>query len=129
NVKFLGAYPMKQTSEIVNLCDVSIVSFSDIPILYTNSPNKLFDSLSAGLPIIVNSRGWTKELVEAEQCGYFVDPKQPQQLADKLIILQDNPDMVTEMGAKSRRLAETRYDKSILTEQFVSVIENNLLNK
>src|SRR5690554_6730811 len=41
NVVFLGRYPMKDTSEIVNICDVSIVSFKDIPILYTNSPNKL----------------------------------------------------------------------------------------
>ena len=37
NVKFLGAFNMFLTSEIVNLCDVSIVSFKDIPILYTTS--------------------------------------------------------------------------------------------
>src|SRR5690606_31256826 len=80
NVKFLGAFAMKETSEIVNLCDVSVVSFLDIPILYTNSPNKLFDSLSAGKPVIVNSRGWTKDLVEKEQCGFFVDPQRPQEL-------------------------------------------------
>src|SRR5690606_26341692 len=46
NVHFLGRFPMSETSEIVNFCDASIVSFKDIPILYTNSPNKLFDSLS-----------------------------------------------------------------------------------
>ena len=46
NVHFLGEYAMGKTSEIVNLCDVSIVSFLNLPILKTNSPNKLFDSLS-----------------------------------------------------------------------------------
>ena len=40
--------------------------------LATNSPNKLFDSLSAGKPIIVNSPGWTKDLVERYECGVFV---------------------------------------------------------
>lgn len=126
NVRFLGAFPMKQTSEIVNLCDVSIVTFSDIPILYTNSPNKLFDSLSAGLPIIVNSRGWTKELVENEQCGFFVDPKCPQDLADRLVFLRDNPVLAKDMGSKSRLLAEAKYDRKILSDQFVNVIENNV---
>ena len=52
NVQFLGAHKMSVVSEIVNCCDASITSFLDLPILYTNSPNKLFDSLSAGKPIM-----------------------------------------------------------------------------
>lgn len=129
NVKFLGAFPMKQTSEIVNLCQVSIVSFRDIPILYTNSPNKLFDSLSAGLPILVNSRGWTKDLVENLQCGFFVDPQSPQDLADRVLFLYNNPELAKEIGSKSRFLAETKYDKKILSEQFVRVVESSIITK
>lgn len=124
NVKFLGRFPMKDTSEIVNLSDVSIVSFKDLPILYTNSPNKLFDSLSAGKPIIVNSAGWTKDMVEQYKCGFYVNPNQPQELVNKILFLKDHPEVVEQMGRKSRYLAETVYDKSILTKQFVEVIEN-----
>ncbi|PUV22941.1 glycosyltransferase family 4 protein [Sphingobacterium athyrii] len=123
NVKFLGKFPMKDVSEIVNFSDVSIVSFLDLPILYTNSPNKLFDSLSAGKPIIVNSAGWTKELVEKFNCGFYVNPVQPVQLVEKIKYLQSNPSIVAEMGEKSRWLAENKYDKSILAKQFVEVIE------
>lgn len=122
NVHFLGKFNMNITSDIVNFCDVSIVSFMDIPILYTNSPNKLFDSLSAGKPIIVNSAGWTKDLVEESGCGYYVDPSQPQELADKLIFLSQRPDVISQMGVVSRNLATEKYDKSILTEEFVEII-------
>src|SRR5690606_36536531 len=122
NVKFLGKFPMRGVSEIVNFCDVSMVSFLDLPILYTNSPNKLFDSLSAGKPIIVNSAGWTKDMVEEHNCGYFVNPNKPQELVDKVLFLKDNPEIVNKMGQNSRTLAETVYDKSILCEQFVGVI-------
>src|SRR5690554_3946986 len=124
NVKFLGRFPMKEVSEIVNFCDVSMVSFLDLPILYTNSPNKLFDSLSAGKPIIVNSAGWTKEMVEEHNCGYYVNPNKPQELADKIIHLKENPETVEKMGENSRILAETVYDKSILTKQFVDTVQN-----
>ena len=55
---------MKETSEVVNVCDISVVPISKYSILSTNSPNKLFDSLAAGKPIIVNSNGWTKKMVE-----------------------------------------------------------------
>jgi len=124
NVLFLGRFSMKDTSEIVNICDVSIVSFSDIPILYTNSPNKLFDSLSAAKPIIVNSAGWTKELVENENCGFYVDPNKPQQLVEKIRLLQQSPELVTVMGENARILAENVYDKNILCNQVVKVIED-----
>lgn len=123
NVKFLGKFPMKEVSEIVNFSDVSMISFLDLPILYTNSPNKLFDSLSAGKPIIVNSAGWTKDIAEEYNCGYYVNPQKAQELMEKIIYLKNNPTLVKEMGEKSRNLAETKYDKSILCKEFVEVIK------
>ncbi|ETZ24554.1 glycosyltransferase family 4 protein [Pedobacter sp. V48] len=129
NVHFLGKFPMAKTSEIVNFCDVSIVSFLDIPILYTNSPNKLFDSLSAGKPIIVNSAGWTKNLVEEEGCGYYVNPNNPEELADKIVFLQNNPEIVQRLGEESRKLAEHKFDKSILCREFSNVINNLNINQ
>src|SRR5690606_4944314 len=128
NVKFLGKFPMKEVSEIVNFSDVSMISFLDLPILYTNSPNKLFDSLSAGKPIIVNSAGWTKGIAEEYSCGYYVNPNKPQELVDKILFLKEHPEVVEEMGQKSRKLAETVYDKSILCKQFVKTIENTYKN-
>lgn len=124
NVSYLGLFAMEKTSELVNLCDVSLVTFSNIPILYTNSPNKLFDSLSAGKPIIVNSKGWTKKLVEEHECGIFVDPESPQDFAEKLLDLKESPQLRKKMGINSRKLAETEYDKSILCEKFVSVVNS-----
>ncbi|BFO66786.1 glycosyltransferase family 4 protein [Chryseobacterium sp. S0630] len=123
NVKFLGKFPMTDVSEIVNFSDVSMISFLDIPILYTNSPNKLFDSLSAGKPIIVNSAGWTKDIAEKYHCGYYVNPNRPEELVQKVLYLKDNPELVKEMGQNARELAETVYDKSILCKKFVEVIE------
>lgn len=123
NVKFLGKFPMTDVSEIVNFSDVSVISFLDLPILYTNSPNKLFDSLSAGKPIIVNSAGWTKDIAEKYHCGYYVNPNRPEELVQKVLYLKDNPDVVDKMGQNARKLAETVYDKSILCKKFVEVIE------
>ncbi|WP_036153536.1 glycosyltransferase family 4 protein [Maribacter forsetii] len=124
NVTYLGFFNMEKTSEIVNFCDISLVTFSNLPILATNSPNKLFDSLSAEKPIIVNSAGWTKDLVENHNCGIFVDPESPQDFANKIITLKNDPDKLTLMGKNSRKLAETVYDKSLLCEQFATVVNN-----
>jgi len=124
NVRFLGNFPMSMTSEIVNLSDVSVVSFKDIPILYTNSPNKFFDSLSAGKPILVNSAGWTKSIVEKYNCGYYVNPNNPKELADRVKYLQKHPEIVKQMGINSRKLSREQFDKSILTKQFLNIVND-----
>jgi glycosyltransferase involved in cell wall biosynthesis len=122
NIHFLGKFPMEEVSEIVNFCDVSVVSFKDIPILYTNSPNKLFDSLSAGKPIIVNSAGWTKELVENNNCGMYVNPQNAIELFDKINLLRTDSIKYEKMSENSRILAETKYDKDILCHEYVELI-------
>lgn len=125
NVIFLPRTPMKETSEIVNFCDVSLVSFKDLPILYTNSPNKLFDSLSAGKPIIVNSAGWTKDLVEEYECGAYVNPNYPEELKKIIKDFQSNPEKLALMSKNARMLAESRFDKTILCKQFVKIVDEH----
>lgn len=128
NVKFLGKHKMSIVIEIVNCCDASITTFRNLPILKTNSPNKLFDSLSAGKPIIVNSAGWTKDMVEQENCGFYVDVEHPEQLAEKLIEVKDNTQLLAEWGRNARRLSVEKYDKEKLSAQVADIIENTHLN-
>lgn len=123
NVQFLGNHPMDTLAEVVNLCDASITSFLNLPILKTNSPNKLFDSLSAGKPIIVNSAGWTKDLVEKEHCGFYVDPEKPAELAEKLRFYKNEKDTLKLWGENSRRLSIEEFDKTILSAKVANVIE------
>ena len=123
NVKFLGNHKMSVVSEVVNLCDLSITSFKNLPILATNSPNKLFDSLSAGKPIVVNSAGWTKDLVEKEKCGFYVDPENPRDFVYKIKLYKDNKELLDKWGKNARRLSETTFDKAILSSKVADVIE------
>ena len=123
NVQFLGSYPMDTLAEVVNLCDASMTSFLNLPILKTNSPNKLFDSLSAGKPIIVNSAGWTKDLVEKERCGFYVDPDNPEEFAEKLRFYKDDKETLKLWGENARRLSIEVFDKNILSAKVADVIE------
>ncbi len=123
NVRFLGFHNMSIVSEIVNCSSASITTFLNLPILATNSPNKLFDSLSAGKPIIVNSAGWTKTMVEEGDCGFYVNPEDPSDLADKLVEVKDNKQLLRRWGENARKLSIEKYDKGILTAQVADVLE------
>ena len=124
NVRFLGFHKMSIVSEIVNCSTASITTFRNLPILATNSPNKLFDSLSAGKPITVNSAGWTKDLVEKEGCGFFVNPDNPEELASKLLEVKDDKEILKQWGEKARELSVRVFDKNILSAKVADVLEN-----
>lgn len=123
NVCFHRSHKMDVLSEVVNCCQASITSFLNLPILQTNSPNKLFDSLSAGKPIIVNSAGWTKDMVEKENCGFYADPENPADLVSKLQFYMKDKELLKTWGENARRLSETVYDKAILSAKVADVIE------
>lgn len=124
NVRFLGFHKMSIVSEIVNCSSASITTFRNLPILATNSPNKLFDSLSAGKPIIVNSAGWTKSMVEEGDCGFFVNPDDPTVLADKIIEVKDDKALLQLWGENARKLSLEEFDKDLLTARVADVLEN-----
>lgn len=128
NVQFLGNHPVGVVAEVTNCCRASITSFKNLPILATNSPNKLFDSLSAGKPIIVNSAGWTKDMVEQENCGFYVDVEKPEMLADKLLEYKDQKELLEEWGKNARRLSVEVYDKAKLSAQVADVLERTYTN-
>lgn len=123
NVQFLGSHKMDVVAEVVNCCDASITTFLNLPVLKTNSPNKLFDSLSAGKPIIVNSAGWTKDMVEQEHCGFYVDVERPAELAEKLLAYKDDNETLELWGKNARKLSLEVYDKDILSGKVADVME------
>ena len=98
------------------------MSFLDIPILSTNSPNKFFDSLSAGKPVLVNSDGWTRRLVEKKKCGLYYkydDFKDFKEVLNKLYI---DKAILKSMGENALDLSNKLYDKEILTLKVLNTV-------
>ena len=123
NVLFLGSQKNEVVVEVVNCCDISIVTFLNLPVLSTNSPNKFFDSLAAGKPCIVNSDGWTKNIVEENKCGCYVDPEKPERLSDKLLEIKDDKDLLTCWGHNARQVALRSFDKDMLSAKVADILE------
>jgi glycosyltransferase involved in cell wall biosynthesis len=97
--------------------------FKDVPVLATNSPNKLFDTFAAGRPAIVNMDGWMRELVEQNDAGLYARAGDAAELAEKIAWLRDNPDRAEEMGRNARALAEREFGRDELAGRVLSVLE------
>lgn len=111
NVIFTGPFPKEAMPELVAAADLCLLHFKNVPILATSSPNKLFDALSAGKPVLHNTDGWIRATLESHRAGFFVSTDDPATFADELTRLSQNPDLLRAYGRNARTLAEMEFDR------------------
>lgn len=118
-VFFLGLVPKTEVVKWFGIARASFVTFKDLPVLHTNSPNKMFDSFASGVPIIQSTRGWIYDLVKNSACGINVDPTIPQDFADAMEVFIKSPEIGFEMGKNAKKLAENEFNRSTLSQKYL----------
>ena len=122
--RFFSPMPKRQLNEIIGCADAGLMVLANIPAFYYGtSPNKFFDYLAAGLPVINNYPGWLAEMIQAHRCGLAIPPGDPVAFADALCRLADDPALRREFGQNARRLAETRFDRTAMADRLVDWLE------
>ena len=118
--------PVKKTeiARITASFDCGLQILADVPAFYRGtSPNKFFDYISSGIPVLNNYPGWLAELVQGNGCGIAVPPRNAAALADALCELADDPERRRIMGRAARRFAEKEFGREALAHQFVEQLE------
>ncbi len=88
--------------------DVLLLPMADRPYNYGRWPNKMSDYLSLARPTVSNPIGDIKTLFDTYPVGLLAE-WDPQDFANKINILLDNPELATEYGQKARWVAENQY--------------------
>ena len=68
--KYDSLFRLMPKIELINYVKnalVSLIPLDDTPMLSTSSPNKLFESMAAAVPVIQTTNGWIKEMLEESQ--------------------------------------------------------------
>ncbi len=124
HIRVVDPLPYPDTLALFSLADVSLVSFLDRPVLTTNSPGKLYDSLATGTPVVITNPGWTKRLVEQHECGWYVPPESPNRLAHQLQHVFETPNDLEKAAANARITARQRFDRAELMDQYARLVDN-----
>ena len=90
---------------------------------YGTSPNKFFDYIALGLPVVNNYSGWLADMITEADIGVVIEPNDSQMFANALIYLAENPGKRKEMGDRARKFAEDNFDRQHLGDVFVEEIE------
>ena len=122
NLDFLNYRNRSELREVLNVTDIVYVSYADVPVLATGSPNKFFDGLAAGKLMVVNFGGWLKDLTLQYQIGYYVDPEKPRTLTEVLSPLVADKNHLIKSQSNSRLLAETLFSRNQAIEKITGVL-------
>ncbi|PKV62503.1 glycosyltransferase family 4 protein [Pontibacter ramchanderi] len=122
NLILLPPQPRPDVFALFKLADLSLITFNDLPVLASNSPAKLYDSLACGVPVLVTNPGWTKAFVEQHACGWYTPAGQPEALAHKISeILSDNI-LRQQAGQRGQAIARQQFDRQQLAAQVEQIL-------
>lgn len=123
NVLFYNPIPKLKLAEIISRADVGLMILADVPAFYYGtSPNKFFDYIASGLPVVNNYPGWLADMIIENKLGVVTIPGNPISLAEGIEYLIDNDAMRKEFGMNARKFAEQNFSRNDLGEKFESFL-------
>lgn len=120
NVVFHPPVNKQKLSGLMASTDIGMQILANIPAFYFGtSPNKFFDYIAAGVPVLNNYPGWLAEMIRKAGCGYAVPPDNPVAFADALEAAAGSREKLKAMGQRGHDLAKEKFSRQLLARQWV----------
>lgn len=127
NVIFLDPVPKERLAQLMAAADLGLQCLANVPAFYYGtSPNKFFDYIAAGLPVLNNYPGWLADMIRQEQCGFVVAPDEPAEFANALERAADDRKALVSMGNRSSELAQRDFDRAILARKWIAWVAGSV---
>lgn len=126
NVILMGPVSKELVYDYISCCDVGFVSFLTTPVYYENSPNKFFDYITCGLPVVFSRSTWLKKYVEQYGAGLICEDNQVEQVVAKTASLISTELSLIEGSRRARSLAEEVFSRDSLSEKYLRLIGDSL---
>lgn len=124
NIRFIPPVPKNAMPEALAAADACIAILKPIPLYATVYPNKVFDYMAAGRPVILAIDGVIREVIESAGAGIAVTPGDPVAMAEAITLLADRPQKGKELGKKGSVYIEKHFDRQKQAELFSQIIKN-----
>jgi glycosyltransferase involved in cell wall biosynthesis len=124
NLIFIPPISKENMGEALAASDVCIAILKPIEMYKTVYPNKVFDYMAAGRPVILAIDGVIRDVVQQANGGIPVPPGDPIAMADAICTLADQPEKGRQMGLNARKHIEAHFDRAVLAESLVTLLKD-----
>lgn len=109
-VRYLGFLDKNEVRDLLNHSLAGLVVLEENDAFKYSLPVKMFEYMSAGIPVICSNFPLWREIVEKHHCGICVNPSDVDEIAHAIQFLYENQEEAKRMGRNGRRAAETEYN-------------------
>ena len=108
NVEFIGKVSYEEMPELYSKASiVALTSFQE------TLPMSVLEAMASGTPVLASNIGGLKYLVKDSETGFLVDPSNPKDIAEKLLIMAHDERLRARMGVKTKKEADTFRSENV----------------
>ncbi|HON90881.1 MAG TPA: glycosyltransferase family 4 protein [Sedimentisphaerales bacterium] len=123
SVKFIEWVPYEEKERLSSQASIGVITYLPHSNHTSCLPNKLFDYMLVGLPVIASDFPLYREIVEPNRCGILVDPSKPEEIARAMEYLIEHPQEARQMGDNGRRAVLEKYNWEKETERLLHIYD------
>jgi glycosyltransferase involved in cell wall biosynthesis len=123
NLTMVPGQPLERMPDFFSAADVCLVPLRKLEVFKGVLPTKMFDAWACQTPTLINVDGEARATLAQVGAGVFVEPENPQALADALLQLRDQPDRRAEMGRAGRQAVVERYSLQAAARQIEAILQ------
>jgi len=126
NINFFMSNPVnkKEVVKILSAADMALSLFGDIPEMWSNSANKMFDALAAGKPVGINYKGWQYDLINEKGFGICLSAKDYVAAAKKIHTFLFDDRRYSNAKYQSCDIASKEFSRDNLYVEFEKTIKS-----
>ncbi len=123
DVLFLPPVAKSEMAAALAGADACLAILKPIEEYKTTYPNKVFDYMAAGRPVVLAIDGVIRQVVEAAGGGIFTEPGDPAALAESICTLAADRGNARRMGMAGRRYLEEHFSRAAIAEKLTGILE------
>lgn len=118
-VHFMGLISKNEVVQWYQRSLISFVVFKNFPVLSTSSPNKMFDSFAAGVPVIQNTKGWISKLIDEKNLGFNVESNNPIDMSRVIQQSLTQRELLETMKFNALQVAKNDFNREYLAMNYL----------
>ncbi len=120
-VNYYGLVTRKKVAEILSRSKIGIVTFLPVPNHVEAQPNKMFEYMSAGIPLITSNFKLWKEIIETYNCGICVNPENESEISEAINKILSDDSLAEEMGKNGRNAVINKFNWEVEKNKLLEI--------
>ncbi len=122
-VRYKGFVSREEVAAILRTSRAGIVTLHPLPNYLDSLPIKMFEYMSAAIPVIASDFPYWQQILQENRCGITVNPLEPSAIADAINSVLSQPAWASEMGENGRVAVMEKYNWGIESKKLLAVYD------